>query len=183
VYLGPPVVVAVLVALGIGADRRAQIVAGTFSVLAVPFFAIPAWGRGTLYLGIGPSSIVKGYRDTLVESRFSVVAVMLLASSVAILIGASRSSSVDRKRVIRRIGLPVFVVWWLIIVAVSFPQTTIRGSDSSWTGRVDRVLSSDCSGRPPSTIVSVPNLVHAGSIFPEKRSGYYPLVVRCSNLE
>jgi hypothetical protein len=177
-------VVAVLVALGIGAHRRAQIVAGMFSLLAVVFFAIPAWGRGTVFLGIGPSSIVKGYQDTWQESRFSVVAVMLLTSAVAILIAPTGSSSVERRRVIQRISLPAFVVWSLIIMAVSFPQTTVRGSDTSWTGRVDRVLSSECLGRPGSTIVSVPNLVYLGPLFPQKlSSGYFPLVVRCSNLE
>ena len=183
VVLGPLIVVALLVALSIGADRRAQIVAGMFGLLAIVFFAIPAWGRGTVYLGIGPSGIVQGYQDTWGESRFSVVPVMLLASAVAILIAPIGSSSVERRRVIQRIVLPAFVVWSLIIMAVSFPQTTIRGSDSSWTGRVDRVLSSECSGRPGSTIVSVPNQVSLGPIAPKQLSGYYSLVVRCSNLE
>ena len=79
VVLGPVIVIVLLLALGTGANRRAQIIAGSFVVLAVVLFVIPAWGRGTVYLGIGPSRIVSGHHDLWVESRFSVVPVMLLA--------------------------------------------------------------------------------------------------------
>ncbi|HXW32951.1 MAG TPA: hypothetical protein VEJ87_00090 [Acidimicrobiales bacterium] len=176
--------VTVLLILGLGADRVAHVIAGSFTLLAVVWFAIPAWGRDTVYLGLGPSWLVKGHRDTWGESRFSVVPVMLLASAVSILIASAGSGLYRRRRrIMQRIGIPVFAVWFLIVMAVSFSQTTIRGGDPSWTGRVDRVVAADCSGRPGSTIVTVPNLTAIPPPYPRVRNGYYPLVVRCSNLE
>ncbi len=183
VVLGPLIVVAILVALGIGASRRAQVMAGTFALFSIIWFLIPAWGRNSVYLGIGPNSIVQGYRDLWGESRFSVVPVMLLASAIAILIAPTGSPSVERRSFMRRICIPTFAAWTLIVVAVSFPQTTHRGLDVAWTGRVNHVLASECSGRPGSTLATVPNLVNIGPPFPITRNGYYSLVVRCSNLE
>jgi hypothetical protein len=183
VVLGPLMAVALLLALGVGANRRAQVVAGSCTLLAVVFFAIPAWGRGTIYLGLGPSLIVNGYRDVWNEARFSVVPVMLLASAVAILIAPTMSRSLARRHVMQRLGIPAFALWFMIIMAVSFSQTTlIRGSDPSWTGRVDRVLTSDCLDRPGSTIVTVPNVL-VGHAYPRVPNGYYALIVRCSNLK
>ena len=175
-------VVALLLALGVRANRRAQVVAGSFTLLAVVFFAIPAWGRGTIYLGLGPSLIVNGYHDTWNEPRFSVVPVMLLASAVAILIAPTMSRALARRDLIQRRGIPAFALWFVIVMAVSFSQASLRGFDPSWTGRVDRVLTSDCLGRPSSTIVTVPNVL-VGHTYPRTPYGYYALVVRCSNLE
>jgi LysM repeat protein len=176
-------VIVLLLALGPGANRRAQIIAGSFVVLAVVLFAIPAWGRGTVYLKIGPSWIVPGHHDLWGESRFSVIPVMLLASAVAILL-APTGSSIQRQRVMQRTGIPVFALWFLIVMAVSFPQTTLRGEDPAWISRVDRVVSSECSNRPGAKIVTVPNLVFpAPPLIPKPPAdGFYPLVVRCANL-
>ena len=63
VVLCPVIVIVLLLALGTGVNRRAQVIAGSFVLLAVVLFAIPAWGRGTVYLGIGPSRIVSGHHD------------------------------------------------------------------------------------------------------------------------
>ena len=68
--LGPVIMIVLLLALSTGADRRAQIIAGSFVLLAVVLFAIPAWGRGTVYLFIGPSSIVSGHHDLWGEYAF-----------------------------------------------------------------------------------------------------------------
>jgi hypothetical protein len=177
VILAPLSVLVLFVVLGIGASRRAQVMASGFVLLAILMFAVPAWGRDTNFLGL-----VEGHPDRLVESRFSVVPVMLLASAIAILLSPVGSSSRQRRRAMQRIGIPAFMAWFIIVMVVSFSQTTIRGSDPSWTGRVDKVLASDCSGRPGSTIVTVPNLIAPGPPYPKVYDGYYPLVARCSNL-
>jgi hypothetical protein len=185
VFLGPIIVIVLLLVLGIGADRRARITAGSLVVFALVLFAIPAWGRGTVFLGIGPSWIVSGHHDLWGESRFSVVPVMLLVSAISILLAPTGSSTERRQRVLQRIAIPVFALWLLIVIAVSFPQTTVRGEDPSWISRVDRVVSSECSNRPGAKTVTVPNLVFRAPPLSPKApvGGYYPLVVRCANLE
>jgi hypothetical protein len=177
VVLAPLTFLALLVVLAIGANRRAQVMAAGFVLLAIVMFAVPAWGRNTNYLGL-----VEGHPDRLLESRFSVAPCMLLASAVAILLSPIGSRP-QRRRAMQRIGIPAFAVWFVIVAAVSFPQTTFRGSDPSWTGRVHSVLASDCSGRPASTIVTVPNQIAPEPPYPKVPNGYFPLVVRCSNLE
>ena len=81
VVVAPLATVALLVILGLRANRGAQVMAVAFTVLAVIMFAVPAWGRGTIGLGL-----IEGHLDGWTDSRFSVVPVMLLASAFSILI-------------------------------------------------------------------------------------------------
>ena len=175
VVVGPLLTVGLLVTLGLGAGRRAQVVAWAFTVIAVILFAVPAWGRGTTYLGL-----VEGHSDLWVESRFSVAPTMLLASAFAILIAPTGATD---RRMVQRIGVLAFAGWTALLLVASFPLSTYRGTDPSWTGRVDRVLTSKCLGRPSSTVVAVPNEVDQAPGYPKLPNGYYPLIVRCSNLE
>ena len=131
IVIAPLVVLAALALLLPGAERAVQAMAVTFTVLAVLLFAVPAWGRGTFGIGM-----VEGGRDALVSSRFSVVPVMLLASAFAILLTPAAAS----RRLSTRIGQPIFAVQVAVLLIVCFSLTTYRGTDPSWTSRVDRVL-------------------------------------------
>lgn len=173
--VGPLVTLALLAIFSIGAGRRAVVTAWVFTVIAIILFAVPAWGRGTYYLGLVP-----GGSDMWTESRFSVAPVMLLASAFAILIAPTRATD---RRTAQRIGLPAFAGWTAVLLVACFSLSTYRGTDPSWMGRVDQVLASKCVGRPPSTIVTVPNEVGPSGPYPKLPTGYYPLIVHCSNLE
>jgi hypothetical protein len=175
VVLAPLVTVVLLVGLGLGAGRRSQVMAGVFTVLAVVFFAVPAWGRGTSVL-----ELAEGHGDGWIESRFSVVPVLLLASAFALVLAPADAPA---GRQTRRIGRAVFAGWAAVLIAACFSQSTYRGTDPTWTSRVDHVLASKCAGRPGSTMVTVPNLVAQAPPLPKLPNGYYPLTVRCSNLE
>ena len=175
VILAPLVTFALLIILSIGAGRRAQVMAWVFTVMAVILFAVPAWGRDTFYLGLVP-----GGSDSWTESRFSVAPVMLLASAFAILI--ARTGATER-RTAQKLGPPAFAAWTAVLLVACFSLSTYRGTDPSWTGRVDQALASKCAGRPSSTVVTVPNLVGQAVGLPKLPNGYYPLIVRCSNLE
>ena len=148
--------------------------AGAFTALAVVLFAVPAWGRGTFGLGM-----VQGGNDALVSSRFSVVPVMLLASAFAILL----SPGVAHRRLATRIGRPIFAAQVAVLLVVCFSLATDRGTDPSWTSRVDRVVGQQCSGQPGSAVVKVPNFIARVPPFPKLPNGYYPVTVRCSNLK
>ena len=178
VVLGPLAFLVLLLALGTRADRRAQAMATVFTLLAVIVFAVPAWERGTLYLKIGPSSLAPKGWDYWGESRFSIVPVLLLASAVAILLSSNPP-------LVRRFGIPTFAIWTLVLMVACFSQNGLRGQDPSWASRVDRVLITDCSCRPPSIVVTVPNLISpAPPLFPHGvPGGFYPVVLRCSNLQ
>ncbi len=175
VVVGPLLTLVLLVLLAIGAERRAQVMAGALALLAVLVFAVPAWGRGTWYLRLVP-----GHMDGWIESRFSVVPVMLLVSSCAILIASPGGS---RRRAVRRFGPPVLAAWMAILVAVCFSVSIYRGTDPSWTSRVDAVLAAECAGRAGSTIVTIPNEIGQELPYPKIPGGYFPLTVRCSNLK
>jgi hypothetical protein len=178
VILGPLVVIGLLLVLAVRADWRARVMATSFSILAVIMFAVPAWERGTPYLLLGPSSVAPATTDYWNESRFSVVPVLLMASALAILLASNPPS-------VRRFGIPIFAVWTLLLVAVCFSQSGVRGQEPSWTSRVSRAAAT-CTHLSPSSVVTVPNMVGpAPPLFPHgspNGAGFYPVVVRCSNL-
>ena len=109
----PLLVVAALLASAADAERRAQAMAGIFTVLAVVVFVVPAWGRGTNGL-----SLVPGGADAQGDLRFSIVPVMLLASAVAVLIAARRSGRLGPER----IWQPAYAAQVALVVLVSFPD-------------------------------------------------------------
>jgi hypothetical protein len=175
VIAAPLLVIAMLMLLAQGAGRRAQVMAGTFTALAIIVFSVPALGRGTVSM-----FLIEGGFDAQINSRFSVVPVMLLASAFAILVAPT---GVPNSRLASRIGRPLFVALTSLLVVVSFFALTFRSADPSWTGRVDRVWAEDCAGKPSRAVVTIPNsFLH---LLPGRvpATGYAPLTVHCSNLK
>jgi hypothetical protein len=170
VILAPLIVVAMLVLLAWGAGRRAQVMAGVFTVFAVVLYVVPVWGRGT--------NQVLVHEVYVSNQRYAVVPVMLLASAFAILIAPT---SVSDRRLATRIGRPTFALQAALLLVVCFSITTIRSTDPPWTSRVERVQAQHCVGRPSSTVVIIPNS-SVNLLFVKAPNGLYPLTVRCSNL-
>ena len=170
--LAPLIVLAMLVLLARGAGRRAQVMAGVFTVQALVVYVVPVWGRGTNEnvetLGI--------YWD----QRYSVIPVLLLASAFAILIAPT---GVSVRRLATRIGCPSFAAQAVLLMVVCFSVATVRSVDPPWTTRVERVLAQHCAGRPSTTVVIIPNSTLDFVVIRKPPNGLYPLTVRCSNLK
>jgi hypothetical protein len=172
VWLAPLLVLTMLALSARGAGRRAQLMAAVFVALAVVWYVVPVWGRGT-------NALVR-YRGIYFDQRYDVVPVMLLVSAFAILIVPT---SCSLRRSVTRIGRPSFAALGAVLIVVCFSVTTIRSFDPSWITRVDRVAAEQCAGRPSSTVVIIPNSMLDLLSVRQSPDGAYPLTVRCSNLE
>jgi hypothetical protein len=170
VYLAPLLVLALLALAARGVGRRAQVMAGAFAALAVVFYVVPVWGRGTNQLVM--------WANIYFDQRYAVVPVMLLASAFAILIAPTGCSL---RRPVTRIGTPTLVAVTVLLIVVCFPVTTIRSFDPQWTTRVERVEVDHCNGRPSSTIVIIPNDMFS-TFWSPGPNGTNPVTVRCSNI-
>ena len=170
VVLPTIIVLALLVVLGVGARFRAQIVAAVFTVTAVAIFAATAWERGPGIYGFSAPGIAS-------NPRYSVPSVMLLASAMALLLSSKgrlvRPSS-------REVGRWLFVALTIVVIAVGFSVSSIRGLDPPWIGRVNHVISTDCTGRSGTKLATVPNqIAYVSHIFP---NGISAVTVPCRNL-
>jgi hypothetical protein len=180
VVIAPVLVVSALVVVGREAPRPARVLAGAFVASAIAFFVVPTWERGTNVLGLVP-----GGADTLGDTRYSVVPIMLLASAFAVLVSpcAGGRAAVSSRRG-ERVGRPAFVVQALIVMVASFSVWTLRSGEAPWIQRVDRTYASQCAGRPANTVVLVPNDTEKVSVyFPVPATGYFPMRVHCSDLK
>jgi hypothetical protein len=171
VWLAPLLVLTMLSLAARGAGRRAHVMAGVFVALAVVWYVVPVWGRGT-------NGLVR-YRDIYFDQRYEVVPVMLLAGAFAILIAPTTCAT---RRFVTRIGKPCFVALAVLLIVACFSVITIRSFDPSWTNRVDRVAAEQCRGRPPSTVVIIPNSMLDLLSARQPPNGTYPLTVPCSSV-
>jgi hypothetical protein len=172
-------VVALLVLLALGADRRVQVIAGTCVVTAVALFAGTAWERGPGVYGLSQAGVSA-------TPRYSVAPVMLVASAVALLVACREQKSNPPSRIRRPLGNAgtwLFVAQTVLVVAAGFSVVTLRGLDPSWIGRVDHVVAQQCANQPPSTLVTVPNGTGEHTFFSQRLpNGVFPVTVPCSHL-
>lgn len=168
------VVLACFVALVPGVDSRTQVLACTCTVSAAFMFGVEAWGRTPWYYGLNPSTL-------LGNTRYSVAPVMLLAAAFALLVSPRGTASHAR---MRKIGSWLFVIQTVLVVTAGFTVVSLRSGDPPWIGRVDSVVVHECRNRPPSTLVTVPNVTHFTAIFGQKfPAGLWPVTVPCANLK
>ena len=158
----PAVVLAVLAVRFARADHAARLLALSFLVLAIATFAVPVWGRGMQSVALtqadaGPLHFT-GFQATryLVANRLSVVPVMALASSAAILLG--RTTSHTQAQLAARVWALVFVAQIGLVTLVGFSVHNARSDAKPWLTTVATKYRTECGGVPSSDPVSVPDV-------------------------
>jgi hypothetical protein len=137
------VVLTLLALLLRDADRRSQALGAGFAVAAVAVFAALVWSRGTLPWRFG------GEFNMRAHMRYTVVAVFLLASGFAVLVGNPPDRPPGR---LRRAAAPLFVAHTALLVVLCFATVGYRGLGPSW-GEHLREARRACAGPDDEALV------------------------------
>jgi hypothetical protein len=139
------VTVALFVVACAGAERSAQLLGVTFFGYAILAFAILAWSRGT------PPFTVTGTVDPLVNLRYSVPSTLMMASAFAVVLAPVGES---RRRLIARVGRPLFIVHLVVLTVVSFSVRDFRSEGRPWEVKVAEA-EAECQAAPPDATVEI----------------------------
>jgi hypothetical protein len=118
------VVVGLLVLLLRGADRRSRALGVGFAVTSVALLFALVWSRGTLPWRFG------GEFNMRAHMRYTVVAVFMLASGFAVLVGNPPDHGEPGR--LRRLAAPLFVAHTALLVVLCFATVGYRGLGPSW---------------------------------------------------
>lgn len=145
--LAAAVVVAIIGALAWRARRREQVLGVGFALAGLVVLFGLVWSRGTLPFRYG------GEFNLAAHMRYSVPAVFLLASGVAVLAGNRPAGPPGRWR---RLAAPLFVAHAAVLVVLSFPEDGLRGGGPTW-GEHLQAAAGECPASPsPGDEVVVP---------------------------
>ncbi len=150
-----------------GASGSARALAGVFVALAIATFLLPVLGRGTSLV-----PVEWDHPFSLTGARFSVIPLLMLSSSLAVLLAAPAT---HRARQIVRWARPVFIAQATFLMVIGFSLTTPRSVGPSWPGSVD-AAAARCAGQPPDHLVAV--VENAKEPF----AAVFLLIVPCSKL-
>ncbi len=167
----PIVILAIFALLLRGVERAHQLLAGTFLVLAIVTFVVPVWGRGTQIVALSPSD--KGFFAVgtyLPTGRFSVVPVIMLASSFALVLDGPRRRNPETWR---RVCVALFVAQIALVSLIGFSVSNLRSRGEPWSARVDAAYRYKCADADPSKQITVQSV---GGVY------NYPITFRCHEL-
>ena len=185
--MAPVIVVVAFATLLPRADARHRVLAAALFLYAVLLFIVPVWSRGTnaLYLtpgepfealvgrALGPASSHPGEEYVSISLRYSVVPVFLLASGLAVLVGASTWA---RSGWVVRIGRALFVAHVVTLIAIGFSVSGARSERRDWPTTVTRTYKAHCVGQSPDKRVAV-------STDPLYFFVFQPVTLRCRELQ
>jgi hypothetical protein len=129
-----------------GARSSSRWLAGVFVALAIATFLLPVLGRGTSLV-----PVEWGQRFNLTGARFSVIPLLMLSSSLAVLLAGPAT---HRARQIVGWARPVFIAQAALLIVIGFSVTTPRSVGPSWPGSVD-AAATRCTGQPPDHLIAV----------------------------
>lgn len=163
--LGATLVVAsLLVAVGIGADKRGRIVGVVLAGHAAAVFGVLALGRGTNVFRF------TGSLQVFEQARYSYVPEVLLFGAFAAMAASRRRPDSGVSRL-----LPVVLVTHVVVlVATSFTVGGFRGTARPWTEAVEATRA-ECAapGADPDDVVAIS----------QDRFGFFITRLRCRDLE